>query len=133
MVDNLRMHTAIINLVTENPSTGEFALILVEDGPWPEANSDWSDCLSRIQNRLYDAIDIAVDGHLAAKYPNAFGKKARIQIDSPNGVPDRVSNLISTLRTAILTEGDEYYSAIKKSPYISAFRIVMGHEVNPHN
>jgi len=127
------MPTATIDLITENRSTGEFVLILVEDGPWPEHDSDWNVCLSRIQSRIYDAIDIAVDGHLVEKYPDAKGKTIRIQIDSPARTPDRLKELVFKLRSVISTEGNEYHSAIKKSQYVSDLYIVMGHEVTPYN
>lgn len=65
--------------------------------PQPSTNSDWNACLARIQNRIYDAIDVAVDGHLVVKYPDAKGKKVRVQIDSPSGAPDRLIRLISRL------------------------------------
>jgi hypothetical protein len=73
------MPSATIDLITETHETGEFALILVEDGPWPIKGPDWKECLSRIQNRIYDAIDIAIDGHLAARYPDSKGRRVRVQ------------------------------------------------------
>ncbi len=69
-----------IDLVTEHPETGVFAIILVETGPWALGTEDAE--LRRIQGRLYDCVDVAVDGHLAAKYPNSRGRTVRIQLDT---------------------------------------------------
>ena len=127
------MTTAKIDLITENHTTGEFVLIIVEDGPWPVTNSDWTECLSRIQTRIYDAMDIAIDCHLAMKYPDAKGKKVRIPLDSPSGAPHRLIQLVSKLRELIVTDTNNYSLAIKKSPHISGLSITLGHEINPFN
>jgi hypothetical protein len=123
------MPSATIDIFTETPQTGEFALIIVEDGPWPDENSDWSNCLSRIQSRIYNAMDIAIDGHLAAKYPDAKGRRVRIQIDSPRGIPKRLMQLISNLRNLLDQEKNEYHIAIKQSKFTQGLRIVTGHEM----
>jgi hypothetical protein len=69
-----------IDLVTEHAETGVFAIILVEAGPWAPGTEDRE--LRRVQNRLYDCLDVAVDGHFAAKYPDSRGRPVRIQLDT---------------------------------------------------
>ena len=80
-------HQVKIDLVTEHPGTGVFALILVETGPWPPGTEERE--LRRIQDRLYDCVDAAVDGHFAAKYPDSRGRPARIQLDTYD-IPERL-------------------------------------------
>lgn len=123
------MSSATIDLITETPETGEFALILIESGPWPDKDSDWSEYLSRIQKRIYDAIDIAIDGHLAAKYPDSKGRSVRIQIDSPNGLPTALANLVVKMREHIEKDND-YGRAIRQSQFIQGLRIITEHELN---
>lgn len=125
---NNTISLAAINLITETPGTGEFALILVEDGPWPNKDADWKECLSRIQNRIYDAIDIAIDGHLAAKYPDSKGKSVRIQIDSPSGLPPALAKLVARMKEHIEKDA-EYSGAIKQSRFVQSLRISTGHEM----
>lgn len=121
-----------IDLITQDHSNDEFALILVEDGPWP-VGEDFKKCLSRIQARIFDTMDVAIDGHLAAKCPESKGKKVRIQIDSPHGAPSDLVNLVFKLREYIAENGSDHYVAIKNSPYIKKLSIVLGHERNPFN
>lgn len=123
------MASATINLITETPETGEFALILVENGPWPEKDADWNVCLSRIQKRIYDAIDIAIDGRLAAKYPDAKGRNVRVQIDSPDWLPPALLKLVAKIREHIEKEGTEYNIALKQSKFIHGIRLTTGHEM----
>jgi hypothetical protein len=78
-------HKVKIDLVTEHPETGVFAIILVETGPWTPGSEERE--LSRIQERLYNCVDVAVDGHLAAKYPDSRGRPVRIQLDTYD-IPD---------------------------------------------
>lgn len=126
--NSINMASATIDLITETPETGEFALILVEDGPWPEDDADWNQCLSRIQSRIYDAVDVAIDGHLAAKYPDSKGRAVRVQIDSPNGLPFALSKLVAKMKAHFETNG-EYSNAIRQSPFFRGLRITTGHEM----
>jgi hypothetical protein len=122
------MPLATIDFITETPETGEFALILVEDGPWPNKDANWNECLSRIQNRIYDAIDIAIDGHLAAKHPNSKGRSVRVQIDSPSGLPPALAKLVARMKEHIEKDA-EYSKAIKQSRFVQNLRISTGHEM----
>jgi len=64
-------HEVKVDLVTEHPETGVFAIILVETGPWPSGAEERE--VRRIQDRLYDCVDLAVDGHLARNTPTQGG------------------------------------------------------------
>jgi hypothetical protein len=78
-------HPLTIDLVTERPD-GAYVLVLVEHGPW--ALDATQAHLRRIQDRLYDCVDAAVDGHLAGKYPDSRGRPVVIRLDcfdTPDG------------------------------------------------
>jgi len=122
------MPNADLDLITETPETGEFALIIVEDGPWPDKDADWKECLSGIQKRIYDAIDIAIDGQLAAKYPDSKGRRVRVQIDSPSGLPSALATFVTRMKEHV-ENSNEYSSAIQQSPFIQGLRITTGHEM----
>ncbi len=55
-------------------------MILVEVGPWEPGTEEQQ--LRRLQTRLYDCVDAAVDGHLAGKYPGSRGRTVRIVLDT---------------------------------------------------
>jgi hypothetical protein len=117
-----------LDTVTWDPANEEFVLYLVEDGPWPETGREWVKCLDRIQDRIMDAIDLAVNGHLLKKFPDSAGKRVRIQIDSPHGVPAQVAALTARLR-AYVERNDEYRDAVARSAHIEGLRLVTGHEM----
>jgi len=66
---------ATIDLVTYDPKRDAHILVVVEQGDGSE------DCLRRLQERLYDYVEIAVDGFLAEKYPESKGKSVVIRLD----------------------------------------------------
>jgi hypothetical protein len=68
-----------VDLITNRPSDGAFILVLVEEGPWDADETELQ--LRRLQDRLYDCVDTAIDGHLAAKYPDSRGKPVVIRVD----------------------------------------------------
>src|SRR4051812_28130692 len=119
---------ARIDLISYDPKHDEFVLYLVEDGPWPQDASAWKMCLSRIQSRVFDAIDTALDGHLASRYPDSCGKKVRVQVDSPQTLPLQLSDLISKIREYV-GKDNVYRAATARSPYIKGLRITTGHEM----
>lgn len=116
------------DLITEDPGSGEFVLYLVEDGPWPTSDQDWSVRLRSIQDRVYSAADVAIDGLLAGKYPESSGRPVRIQIDSPGGCPSKLEALIEAMRT-VFREDPGYLVAIKDSQHIAGLRVVTGKEM----
>jgi 2'-5' RNA ligase len=70
--------SSTIDLITTR-SDGTFILCVVEQGPW--ANDSVKEELRRLQERLYDCVDVAVDGHLASKYPDSRGKAVVVRLD----------------------------------------------------
>lgn len=118
-----------IDTVTYDPNNDEFALYFVEDGPWPTTNdTEWKELLGRIQNKIFDAFDAIVDGHVGALYPDSAGKRFRIQIDSPHGAPAPLKDLVSKIRNYI-DNSEEYREALSSSPHAIDVRIVTGEEM----
>ena len=68
-------HKAKIDLVTYDPKRDAHILVMVEQ------NDGGTYSLQRLQQRLYDFVDIAVDGFLAEQYPESRGKSVVIRLD----------------------------------------------------
>ena len=69
------LHKAIIDLVTYDPKRDAHVLVMVEQSDGGAYSYE------RLQQRLYDFVDIAVDGYLADKYPETRGKSIVIRLD----------------------------------------------------
>lgn len=115
-----------VDMVTEDPNTGELVLYFVEDGPWPEDPGQLATLLKRIQDKIFDAAEAAVEGSVAAVFPEFVGRGIRIQIDSPHGCPEELERLVTNVGK-LLAEAHEYATAIKNSKFISGLRVVTGH------
>ena len=66
---------ATIDLVTYDSKRDAHILVAVEQGDGS------TDCLRRLQERLHDYVEIAIDGFLAEKYPESKGKSVVIRLD----------------------------------------------------
>ena len=117
-----------IDLVTEDNVNDEYVLYLVEDGPWPTVDTDWGSCLQVIQDRILNAVDAAVDGYVAGKYPESTSRLIRIQIDSPSGGPVQLKALVIAVDDYVKQYND-YAVAIAKSTFIRGLRIVTGEQM----
>jgi hypothetical protein len=118
----------VIDTITYDPSNDEYVLYLVEDGEWPTDDEGWNECLRRIQNRIFDALDTVVDGHLLKQYPDSIGKTVRIQIDSPHGTPEPLHDLVLKIKDYIMNNV-EYQEALTLSAFVRDIRIVTGAEM----
>jgi hypothetical protein len=126
------MPTLKVDLVTQDPSSGELVVYLVEDGPWPASPDQMNARLREIQDRLYLALDAAIDGQIAQRFPNARGRAIRIQVDSPSGCPAELQRLVERFR-ALVAEDSEYGRAIRDSVHLGSLRVLTGAELGRFN
>ncbi len=68
-------HKATIDLLTYDPKRDAHILVAVEQ------SDGGAYSLQRLQQRLYDYVDIAVGGFLADKYPESRGKSVVIRLN----------------------------------------------------
>jgi hypothetical protein len=71
-------HDVTVDVVAKQPD-GKYVLYLVEVGPWPEEQVVAE--LRRVQDRLYNLISVAIDGHLAKTYLDSVGRGVVIRLD----------------------------------------------------
>lgn len=111
-----------VNFFTLDKQHDEYVMYLVEEGPWLEAQLPKR--LSELQERIYGAVDVAVDGHLAKEHPESSGMGVRIQVDLHGDAPPQAQDLVGRLADRI-SKDPEYAADIAKSPYIRQLRIVV--------
>src|SRR5437867_948264 len=119
------MATVSIDLITYDGAHDEFALYLVEDGPWAAEEKERKAQLKVIGDRVLFAVDAAVDGVVSRNYPDALNKAIRIQVDSPHGSPEDLDRLVTAIREFLRTDAT-YSAAIAGSRYIRGLRVVTG-------
>jgi len=71
-----------VDLISRRPIDEAFVLVLVEDGPW--ADAEILENLKKLQSRLIKTVDAVVDGSFARQFPESSGKHFVIRLNSYN-------------------------------------------------
>jgi hypothetical protein len=90
-----------VDLVTHDPKTDEYALIMVETRPW----SDSPERLKQLQDKVNNYLHFALDGQLADRYPGARGRPIRIQLDCPARPTGKTADFLRALEEAVHKAG----------------------------
>jgi hypothetical protein len=109
------MKSVTVDALAKDPD-GSFLLCFAEEGPW---ESDEVTRLRAIQNTLYDYFDVAVDGHLAERYPETSGKRIVIRVDTYGTPPGTVADFVAKFAEHIASSG-EHQEAIRSSPHVAS-------------
>ncbi|WP_435442737.1 MULTISPECIES: hypothetical protein [unclassified Variovorax] len=117
-----------IDVVSFDPVRDQYALHLVESEDLPDHVDDRRARLKAIQDRVFSAVDAAIDGHLAEKYPETLGQTVRVQVDSPSGRNDEIELVVSRVADYLSTD-PEYVTATKKSTYVRAVHVLTSHQL----
>jgi hypothetical protein len=112
----------LVDFVAWTDTEDEWRMVLVEQGPWSESIDIE---LRRLQNRLYECMDAAIDGKLAIKFPKTIGKRIIIQIDCYNVPIIEVKEFFDRFSNGVFKLAD-YSEAIKNSKFVSN----IGFEIN---
>jgi hypothetical protein len=72
-VDNPR----VVDLVTEDETTGEVVLVMLEQRPWGSQPEQ----LRQLEAKFNSYLEYVLGGHLAAHYPQYAEKPVRFQLD----------------------------------------------------
>jgi hypothetical protein len=110
-----------VDFFTMDQANDEFVVYLVEEGPWNQKTLE--ERMRGIQARVYSAVDVAIDGHLARVHPESRGSKVRIQVDLHNRPPGAVASLVQRLAEHI-ANAEEYGRDIEASEHIKGLRII---------
>jgi hypothetical protein len=111
-----------VDLVTELPNEGGFALVLVEQGPWSDTQVE----LRRMQDRLHGCVDLAVFGGLAQQFPESQGRAVLIRLDCYNLALSCIDDFFSRFTAYIESDG-ETQSAIRNQSFVRSVTFELNH------
>ncbi len=104
-------------------------MVLVEEGPWPvdeiEAN------LRRMQERLYNCVDAAIDGQLAEQFPESNEGLITIRLDGYDLPQEQVRELFERFSRSIFKIPD-YAAALQQSPFVTGLKFEVNLEHLKH-
>jgi len=92
---------SVLDLVTHDPKTDEYALIMVETREWDDSDQQ----LEQLQAKINNYLHFALDGALAKTYPQATGKPVRIQVDCPRQPKGKTADFLARAEEAARGQG----------------------------
>ncbi|MFL6142477.1 MAG: DUF6572 domain-containing protein [Labedaea sp.] len=87
-------HPNVVDLITHNPRTDEYALIMIENREWNGSPEQ----LEQLQLKINNYLIFALDGGLVREYPQSAGCPVRLQLDCvqwPSGQAAQFLDLVS--------------------------------------
>jgi hypothetical protein len=82
--------TAVIDLVSYNPKTDTYSLIIVEERPWDGLGKR----LLELQKRINEYLSFALDGEMMRRYPETKGKQIRILLSTTQPPDPKTSEFL---------------------------------------
>jgi hypothetical protein len=110
------MERVTVDFIARDPDLSRWQMVLVEQGPWP--SDSVNDQLQRLQLRLYECVDAALDGQLAARYPDSASKRLVIRIDGYNLPEQEVRSFFDRFSAGIF-ETSSYKQALASNSFVS--------------
>lgn len=111
----------VVDFIARGEAPDEWLMVLVENGPWTEPIEVE---LSRLQNRLYDCMDAAIDGQLASKFPESNGKRITIRIDGYMLPVPEIQSFFKRFTEGVIWQGG-YAADIEKSPFVASIEFLL--------
>lgn len=118
--------TTVVDFVARGDTPDEWRMVLVEEGPW---NGSIESQLRRLQERLYGAIDAALDGKLAEQFPESKGKNIVIRLDGYNVPKPEVAQFFDQFSGGVLLTPD-YQRALLANQFVESIRFQAKFEAN---
>jgi hypothetical protein len=104
------------DFIAAEPDGSRWRIVLVEEGPWRDDDVD--NQLRRVQGRLYDMLDVALDGGLWRLYPDSFQKPVTLQLDCYNVPEEKVRPWFGRFATGA-GETPDYAKALRENKYVA--------------
>lgn len=119
------MASVTVDFVARELPHGGWGMVLVEQGPWEQQQIESN--LRRLQERLYNCIDAAIDGNFAELYPDSAGKPVLIRLDAYNIPEAEVREFFERFSGAVLQIPD-YVTALKTSSIVPSIEFELNVE-----
>jgi len=91
----------VVDLVTHDPKTDEYVLIMVETRAWDGSDER----LQQISEKVENYVSFALYGQMTKLYPEALGKRIRLQLDCEIPPDQKTSRFLERIRKRLEEEG----------------------------
>jgi hypothetical protein len=112
------MGEVTLDFVAKGQREAEWQIVLIENGPWDNSRSDH---LVALQKRLYDVVDIVLDGNFARKYPESAGSDILVTVHCYNLEPEYILPFFKRFADHAMQSTD-YANDLQCSPWVQGLR-----------
>lgn len=123
------MNSVTVDFVARGEDPQTWKLVLVEQGPWSEAEIQAQ--LRRVQERLYNCLDAALDGQVATRFPESLGGQITIRLDGYGLPEEEVRSFFEAFAKQVLQLPD-YASALASTQNVGGIDFELSLEDLPH-
>jgi hypothetical protein len=95
----------VVDLITHDPATGEFTLIMVAEWDWA---ADPETRLVQLAHKIENYLIFTLDGGLVAQYPQAEGATVRLQLDTLHPLDPAAAELVTDWRRRLIEHRIEF-------------------------
>jgi hypothetical protein len=113
-----------LDIVSRGADGVTYSVHLVEQGPW--ADADVPQKLRSVQDRLYTALEVILDGKLAELYPETDGKAVVLRLECW-GTPDAPVRDFFERWAQHVQSDNEFAPSIARCPHVSSIGFIYKH------
>ena len=95
---------SIIDYISEDPRTGAFVLVIVENREWNGS----AERIAELQCKLNAYLSFALDGELAKRFPDSIGKPVRVELFCVSHPDPETSKFLEFARSQLRKEGVQF-------------------------
>ena len=94
-------NTKVVDVVTHDPKTDEYALIMVETRAWDGSDER----LQQISEKVENYVSFALYGQMTKLYPESLGKRIRLQLDCESSPDSKTARFLEGIRKRLEEKG----------------------------
>ena len=92
-ISNNKDRTSVIDVIAEDPKTGEAVLVMNEPNEWDGSDQRLLD----LQERFNAYVSFLLDGEMAEAHPELVGRPTRIELRCAHMLDDRALELLGLI------------------------------------
>ncbi len=97
-----------VDLVSHDPKTDEYALIMVETRAWDGSEER----LQQLSEKIENYVSFALYGQMTKLYPEALGKPIRLQLDCESPPDPKTALFLEEVRRRLEEEGFRFVVSV---------------------
>jgi hypothetical protein len=109
---NAKGRTGLIDVIAQDPKTGEVVLVMNNPDEWDDSDEQ----LLALQERFNAYVSFLLDGEMASDHPNLAGKPARIELRCAHMPDTRALELLGLIHDRLAFQEIKLEVVVRNDP-----------------